>query len=244
MKSPKLRTASKHKPPYELNQFPQKFVYNIAREIVYLLATTHEARLEGKDWEKIFASSIGAEWKPSNIGLDDVVLKNCAWGAKTVKNIRPSKAKIVRLISGRNSPVFSYGDKIDVENSIPQNVGTKILSIWNTRVEELYLKYPFLRTVVLVKSQDLCEVAVFEFNTVRYQPELYTWQWNKRGNLEGFDLDGNHKFTWQPHGSQFTIKENIPKDRTAFRVKKPDNLEKQKILDKMGFDESWISILN
>jgi hypothetical protein len=50
------------------------------------LATKGRPSLEGEEWEKIFASSIGAEWKPSNIGLDDVVLGNTAWGAKTVKN--------------------------------------------------------------------------------------------------------------------------------------------------------------
>ena len=54
---------------------------------------------------------VGADWKPSNVGLDDVVLDNCCWGAKTVfagsKDI--SKQKVVRLVSGRNSLTFSFG---------------------------------------------------------------------------------------------------------------------------------------
>jgi len=30
-------------------------------------------------------------------------------------------------------------------------------------------------------------------------------------NLEGYDRSGDaHVFTWQPHGSQFTIIENVP----------------------------------
>ena len=33
---------------------------------------------------RFLRSCVGAEWKPSNVGLDDVVLDNCCWGAKTV----------------------------------------------------------------------------------------------------------------------------------------------------------------
>lgn len=67
--------------------------------------------LEGTDWEQIFARLIGARWKPSNVGLDDVLLEQTAWGAKTVKNDNPATASRVRLISGRNSPVSGRGSK-------------------------------------------------------------------------------------------------------------------------------------
>lgn len=243
MNQPKLRQVHKHKPPYKLNNFSKKFILNVAKDIVYFLATRQESRLEGQDWEEIFARAIGATWKPSNIGFDDVILKNCAWSAKSVKIKNPSKVTSVRLISGRNSPIFSFGETIDLENSDPQDIGDKVLSIWNTRVEDLYLKYPFLRTVVIVKSDDLCELAIFEFETVRYEPSLYRWKWNKRKNLEGFDENDNHKFTWQPHGSQFTIKEKVPKDRIAFKIKKPEKLQRKDVLQHIGFDESWISII-
>lgn len=98
-KSPKLRTVNKSLPPYPLNEFPKEFPYTLGRELVYLLASKGKAILEGPEWEAIFAICIGAEWKPSNVGLDDVILGNTAWGAKTVKATNPSKQKKVRLIS-------------------------------------------------------------------------------------------------------------------------------------------------
>src|ERR1035437_10752575 len=114
-KSPKLRTVNKSLPPFPLNKFPKDFPYRLGRELIYLLASKGKPVLEGSDWESIFAECIGADWKPSNVGLDDVLLGNTAWGAKTVKSTSPSTQKKIRLISGRNSPVYSYGDKIDTD---------------------------------------------------------------------------------------------------------------------------------
>lgn len=106
-KAPKLRTVNKFVPPFPLNSFGADFPYKLGREIIYLLASKGRSVLEGAEWEEIFAACIDAEWKPSNVGLDDVVLGNTAWGAKTVKAKHPSKQKKVRLISGRNSIVYS-----------------------------------------------------------------------------------------------------------------------------------------
>lgn len=108
---PKLRNVEKYTPPYPLNEFPSNFAYDLGKEIVYLLASRGNPRLEGSDWEEIFARLVGAAWKPSNVGLDDVILQQTAWGAKTVKNRRPSTVSKIRLISGRNSPIYSFGDR-------------------------------------------------------------------------------------------------------------------------------------
>jgi len=242
-KSPKLRTVHKSKPPYPLNQFPKDFPYQIGEEIVYLLATKNKPNLEGSEWEAIFAKSIGADWKPSNVGLDDVVLGNTAWGAKTVKSKKPSKQSKVRLISGRNSIVYSFGEKIDT--SVNPNIpGEQVLDIWNERVSSIRETFKHLRTVVLIKSYDLAELVVFEFDTIRYDPELYYWEWNKNQNLVGLDKENKqHRFTWQPHGSQFTIIEEVPDDCVIIQIKKPPILDKEKILETIGFDKSWIKIV-
>jgi len=154
MKSPKLRTVEKYRPPYPLNNFPANFAVNLGREIVYLLASRGTPRLEGSDWEEIFARLVGAKWKPSNIGLDDVALEQTAWGAKTVKAPRPSATTQVRLISGRNSPVYSFGDK-DVSRRDPNELGEKILAIWNERVAGIRKLYRHLRTVVLIQTHPI-----------------------------------------------------------------------------------------
>ena len=243
-KSPKLRTVSKSVSAYPLNKFNSDFPYILGQEIVYLLASKGRADLQGNEWEQIFALCIGADWKPSNVGLDDVVMGNTAWGAKTVKSgIKNFKnLKQVRLISGRNSPVYSYGGTIDT-SADPNEIGEQVLEIWNERVSAIREKYKHLRTVVLVKSNDLSQVAVFEFDTIRYDAELFDFKWNERGNLEGFIKGTRDKqFVWQPHGSQFTIIEKVPEETLILKIKQPETLDKEKILEAIGFDKSWVTI--
>ena len=243
MKGPKLRTVNKAVPPYELNKFPSDFAFKLGRELIYLLATKDTPTLEGSEWEEIFATCIGAEWKPSNVGLDDVVHDNCAWGAKTIKAKYPAKHKIARLISGRNSRVYSFGET-KISDVDPNTLGEQILAIWNERVSAVRKIFKFVRTVVLLKSDTLEEVSVFEFDTVRYDPELFEWKWNKRGNLEGFEQNSKeHRFTWQPHGSQFTIIENVPDDCLVVRIRKPPKLDKEELLSTIGFDKSWVTVV-
>ncbi|MDY0143878.1 MAG: hypothetical protein RBR97_18500 [Bacteroidales bacterium] len=241
-KTPKLRTVNKSVSAFPLNQFPKEFPFLLGKELIYLLASKGKPELEGSEWENIFANCIGADWKPSNVGLDDVVLGNTAWGAKTVKSSNPSTQKKVRLISGRNSPVYSYGETIDT-SSDPNTIGKLVLDIWNERVSAIREKFKHLRTVVLIKSNDLQEVVVFEFETIRYDNELYSWSWNKNNNLEGIDLKtGEHRFTWQPHGSQFTIIEEVPSHSIVIKIKQPETLNKEQVLKALGFDNSWITV--
>lgn len=242
IKIPRLRTVDKVKPPFSLNQFPPDFGFKLGKEIVYLLATKSTPDLVGPEWEQIFASCIGAAWKPSNVGLDDVILGVCAWGAKTVKDPHPHQAKIIRLISGRSSPAYSYGQmELDAD---PQEMGNSVLSIWNARVESLRVKFSHLRTVVLIKSGDLTELTVFEFETVLYPVDQYFWSRNKRGNLEGFDkTTAVHLFTWQPHGSQFTIIEPVSQDCLLITLKSPPKLDKDSVLKALNYDDSWVTVI-
>ena len=223
---PKLRTVNKAKPPYELNKFPKSFIDTLGKELVYLMATKDSYSLEGNEWEQIFGS--------------------CCWGAKTVisssKNILNQKT--VRLISGRNSPAYSF-EEDNILHQDPNYIGRLVLDIWNERVSAVRQIYKFVRTVVLVKGKTFDEFMVFETDTVRYDSELYDFKWNKKNNLEGYSkADGKHCFTWQPHGSQFTIIEEIPSNYMAIKVKKPDKLDKKQVLDAVGYDKNWITYLS
>jgi len=226
-----------------LNKFPKNFGYNLGKEIIYLLATKGHPSIEGEEWEEIFAHCIDAKWTPSNVGLDDVILSNCAWGAKTVKARNPSETDSIRLISGRNSPIYSYGET-NITDADPKSLGTKILGIWNERVSAIREKFMHARTVVLIKSGTLDEVAVFEFETIRYDPELFHWAWNRNNNLEGYDEADVHRFTWQPHGSQFTIIEKVPYERLIVKINIPRAIEKEAFLKGIGFNKDWITIIN
>jgi hypothetical protein len=240
--SPKLRTVHKTPPAFPLNNFPTYLPLIVGREIVYLLASKGRANLIGSEWEAIFATAIGAEWRDSNVGLDDVRLGNTAWGAKTVKSTNPSKQKRVQLVAGRNSIVYSFGSNIDtsVDPNLP---GDQVLSIWNDRVSAIRERFDHLRTIVLIKSDDLSEVVVFEFETIRYDQELFYWEWNKNNNLKGYSKQTKeHMFTWQPHGSQFTIHEKVPSNSVLIKIKKPEGLDKEKTLQALGFDKTWITV--
>ena len=245
MKEPRLRNVNKATAPFFLNNFPAKFVDTLVKNIVYLLATKSSMSLEGNEWEQIFAECIGADWKPSNVGLDDVILENCCWGAKTVfSSSNIEKQSTVRLISGCNSPTYSYGvDSVMSED--PNLIGKMVLDIWNERVSAVRRVFKFVRTVVLVKSKDYKEFLVFEFDTVRYDPELYYFDWNARMNLEGYEKStGKHKFIWQPSGSQFTIIEDIPDKRLHISVRTPEKVDKDTLLKAVNFDRSWYQIVS
>ncbi len=245
MNEPRLRTVNKAVAPFDLNKFPTKFAETFAKEMVYMMATKQAMALEGNEWEQIFAMCVGADWKPSNVGLDDVVLDNCCWGAKTVfaNSKDMAKQKTVRLVSGRNSPTFSFGvDRITSEN--PNVIGKMVLDIWNERVSSVRQVFKFVRTVVLVKAKDFSEYLIFELDTVRYDHELYYFEWNKNNNLEGYDkAAGMHKFTWQPSGSQFTIIEKIPAKTLHIKVKKPELIDKETLLKAIKFDSSWYMVV-
>ena len=240
-KTPRLRTVDKIKPLYPLNQFPTDFGYKLGREIVYLLATKATTSLEGPEWEQIFAHAIGAQWRPSNVGLDDVIWESSAWGAKSVKANRPHTADKVRLISGRNSPAYSFDrTNIDVD---PQLIGAEVLHIWNARVEAIRAKFAHVRTVVLIKSSTLTELTVFETETVLYPTDRYVWQWNPRKNLEGYERNtAVHRFTWQPHGAQFTIIEPVPAQSLLLSIRPPAKLDKEAVLQAVQFNPDWVTV--
>lgn len=241
-KSPRLRTVNKVKPPYPLNKFPKDFGYKLGEELIFHLAVKSTPSLEGEEWEEIFAKCIGATWKPSNVGLDDVIFGSCAWGAKTVKSVNPINQKTIRLISGRNSPIYSF-DENQVTNVDPNHIGTQVLDIWNERVSAIREKYKHVRTVVLIKSYTLEQVIVYEFDTIRYDPVLFRWEWNENKNLQGYNKrNSEHVFTWQPHGSQFTIIEAVPNDKLIVNVHKPDQINKESLLKSIGFKKDWIEV--
>jgi uncharacterized protein with WD repeat len=85
---------------------------------------------------------------------------------------------------------------------------------------------------------------LFEKETERFITKDYIWKENKNGNLEGFSAFSNkHLFTWQPHGSQFTIMYDIPMSIKRFKMKRPKVFDFEKTMENIGFDNSWVTIL-
>lgn len=243
MKHPKLRDSKKllTNEPYPMNEIPEDLIVKIGGSLVYLLYIGRKD-ISGADWGDAFADAIGGCHLDSPIGIADVTLEKMAWSMKTVKSTNPFNTKQIRLISGRCSPDYSYG--ITDPHKDIQETGRAVLGIWNERINIAQDNYNPVRTSILVRSNDLLSYCLFEEENHRFRTSDYVWEVNNNGNLIGKEIDtGDVRFTWQPHGSQFTIHTKVPANAVKFQIKQPPMQSKEYVLDSLKFDSSWITIL-
>lgn len=217
---------------------PESHIIDIAGYFVYLM---HVGRndISGNDWGDAFAHAVSGQHLEKPLGIADVIKDRMAWSLKTVKASNPFHAQKVRLISGRCSPDFSYG--ISDPHQDIQQTGTAVLGIWNERVNIACDHYNPVRTAVLVRSDDLTKYCLFEEENHRFRTSDYIWEENSNGNLIGRHIEsGEICFTWQPHGSQFTIHARIPAHAIKFTLKRPPVMTPQSILTSLDFDATWV----
>lgn len=243
MKHPRLRDSKKliTNEPYPINELPDDLIVRIGGNLIHLLCIGRKD-ITGTDWGNVFADAISGEHLDSPIGIADVTLGKMAWSMKTVKKDTPFSAQNVRLISGRCSPDYSYG--ITDPHADIQQTGRAVLGIWNERVNIAQDNYNPIRTSVLIRSKDMLSYCLFEEDNHRFRTSDYIWEVNSNGNLIGKEISsGNICFTWQPHGSQFTIHTRVPENAIKFTIKQPPMLTKEAILETIHFDSSWIEII-
>ena len=244
MQSPKLRDSKKRKSNdnYPLGEIPNLVINTIGKWIAYSFAIG-KRDINGEDWGDIFSKAIAGEHLNSPLGLADVVKDGMAWSVKSVKQNNPFKCNRVRIISGRCSPDYSYG--INDPHKDIAATSRAVLGIWNERVNIAKDHYEPLRSSVLIRNPDTLEFCIYEHEIYRFNTKDYNWKVNKNGNFNGYRIsDNKHIFTWQPHGSQFTIIYDVPTSVTKFKIKKPPVLDFVKTLDQIGFDDSWVMIFN
>ncbi len=243
MQHPKLRDGHKLKTNeiYPLNEIPDEIIIKIAGYFTYLLYVGRKD-ISGEYWGDAFAAAIDGVHLDSPVGIADVVLEKMAWSMKTVKCTNPLTIKKVRLISGRCSPDYSYG--ISDPHKDIQQTGRAVLGIWNERINLALDNYNPVRTLVLIRSEDCLSFCLFEEDTHRYPSNDYIWETNKNGNLIGKSIVSQKTvFTWQPHGSQFTIHAEIPHNAIRFTIKRPPIMSHETILSSINFDSSWVEII-
>ncbi|MGI6783336.1 MAG: hypothetical protein ACOX5A_03830 [Aminivibrio sp.] len=243
MQRPKLRDNRKKKPfeLYPLGRVPGSVLIEIGKWITYRY-TVGQSDIDGEDWGDIFAKAIGGEHLAAPLGLADVVYGSMAWSAKSIKHRAPHEVNRIRIISGRCSPDYSF-DITDPYIDI-KKTGDAVLSIYNERINIAKERYEPLRTIVLIRNLNTMEFSLFEHDTTRYNTEEYDWRINSSRNFEGFDLiDNKHRFTWQPHGSQFTIIYDVPATTPKFRIIRPPILDFNDTMKQIGFEDDWVTIL-
>lgn len=227
--------------PYPLGQIPDAVLSSLGRQFVYRLAVGH-GDLKGDDFRTIFANAIEGTHHKRSLGIADIVANDCAWSFKTVKTKRPFSQKVVRLISGRNSPDDSVG--IEDSHVDPERTGRAVLAGWNARVNEALDEFKELRIVILVHNIETREFVLFEEEAARFNPVDYRWSFNTRGNLEGRNwISGYHHFTCRPHGSQFTIRSLVPGSARRFSIARDvPAVDQDTILASVDFSDAWIRI--
>ena len=244
MKHPRLRDGKRllTSEPYNINEIPEPIIKEIGKRLIYMLCVGC-TDLTGDDWGSVFAESINGKHLQSPVGIADVTLGRMAWSMKTVKLNNPHRAAAaVRLISGRCSPDYSYG--ITDPHEDIQKTGRAVLNIWNERVNIACDYYNPLRTSILVRSNDMLKFSLFEEENHRFATNSYRWEENSNGNLIGIDIEtGKHKFTWQPHGSQFTIHTQIPESAVKFKIKQPPRLDITETLKQIDYNDDWVELI-
>jgi hypothetical protein len=243
MDRPKLKDSKNKKyiEPFRLNEIPDDIITRIGGHLVHLVSVGRTG-ISGDDWGDALASAVDGVHLSSPLGIADVILGGMAWSTKTIEHASVFNAGTLRLISGRCSPDYSYGitdPHVDI-----QKTGSAVLNIYNERVSIAQENYSSIRTSVLVRSPDMLSYALFEEESHRFITANYSWDVNKNGNLRGFDkVSGKQMFTWQPHGSQFTIHADMPHSAKKFAIKKPPIISKAETLKAIGFDASWVTII-
>ena len=112
-------------------------------------------------------------------------------------------------------------------------------------MDEALKVYNQLRVAVLVRNFGARTFLLFEEDTQRYNYSEFTWAFNKNGNLVGRSQDEKEtaRFTWQPHGSQFTIHRTVPASAKRFSINREvPTIEPDTVLTAIGFDRDWITI--
>ena len=231
--------AGRRRSPYPLGELPPELAVAIGRRIVHRIAVG-QANITGDDFGNIFASAISGQHRGQPLGIADVTWESCAWSVKTVQSPHPFTQRTVRIISGRNSPFYSSG--IADPHADIQATGSAVLGVWNARVNEALNAHDDLRIFVMMRNMSTLQFNLFEFEATRYVPAHFQWQLNDRNNFQGHDVQtGAHFFTWQPHGSQFTILHHVPASAYRFRINRtPGVLTEQGVLETVGFEENWI----
>jgi hypothetical protein len=231
--------AKRRNAPYDLGELPHWLAVEIGKHIVHRIAIGL-SDITGDDFGGIFASAINGVHRNRPLGVADVTWESCAWSVKTVKADRPFTQASVRLISGRNSVSYSAGINNSLEDI--QATGNAVLNIWNARVNESLNEHDDLRIFAMIRNMSTLEFTLFEIEAVRYVPANYFWEKNKNGNLIGYDRQtGAHHFTWQPHGSQFTVLHHVPASAYRFRINRnPGVIEERHVLQLIQFRDDWI----
>ncbi len=230
--------SNKKQEPYPLNEFPPEIIQEIGKRIVHHLMVGN-ADMSGDQFDRIFSDSVSGTSYSRPLGIADVGWGDVCWSVKTVKQKNPHYIKSIRLISGRNSPTYSS----DIQEPFKdvEETGRSVINIFNARLDLAKKEHDDVRLLVLIRNMKTREFTLFEREVNRYPANNFEWRVNSKNNWEAYEFGTRHTFTWQPHGSQFTILEPVPQSATRFRIgPEVPVIEPEDVLQWGGFSPGWI----
>jgi len=239
---PRLRGGSgADSGPWSIGKIPDRIIYAIGRQIVHGVVLGKQD-ITGNEFGDMFADAVGGTHYSSPLGLVDVASGKTGWSVKTIKNNNPERMRRARLISGRNSPDYSFGLSDPRENI--SATGESVLSIWNSRLNAARQAHDDVRVLVLIRNMQTRTFVLFEEEMTRYVPDDFEWKLNSSNNLQGHKkTDDKHCFTWQPHGGQFTVIRDIPGSTRYFRIARDIPYIRPRELDAMiNYSDAWIKL--
>lgn len=121
------------------------------------------------------------------------------------------------------------------KESDPNQIGAALLAHWRQKVEQDAIDQGVdsKRIMVLLKSVDRRQFAVYEDDIQLYVPEELTWQWTNRekNGLQGIRIsDRMCVYRWYPSQKQFFERFLLPDTAQHFQIK-PLRLTKKQVVE-------------
>lgn len=121
-------------------------------------------------------------------------------------------------------------------NSDPNRIGAALLKHWNDKVlaDAVAQSVTSKRVMVLLKSLDKKNFAVFEEDIKLYQPDEIEWQWTnaRKNGLQGIRKSDNMMiYRWYPSQKQFFERFILHESAQKIRIDPIVRLKKDKVVN-------------
>ena len=208
------------------------FAQELGKDLTFLLATRGRLELDNEEWARMLELAMRAE------SPDRAILLR----ARCFRVRHTFEIHHVSLANTLHLPV-DYDKAVGECAADPNSLGAMILEAWNKSLT-IVCGFDEERFSVLFAGMDSPCAVFFEVPIVSFEPSEYVWEWNEDGGLDGYEKETDvQRFTWQPHGSQFTVISRVPDNRLKLRIKQPPLLDRDAVLTQLKFDPSWVEIV-
>ena len=208
------------------------FAHELGKDLTFLLATRGRLELDDEEWARMLEQAMRTE------SQDRAILRRA-------RCFRVRHTFEIHHVSLANALSLSAGFYELLRKGEPDSnkLGAMLLEAWNKSLS-VVRGFDEERFSVLFVGMDSPCAVFFEVPIVPFEPSEYAWDWNEDDGLDGYvKRTGGQRFTWQPHGSQFTITTVIPDNRLKLRIRQPPRLDREEVLTQLKFDPSWVEIV-